>query len=59
MANSKTFVLLGLALFVVLLISSHVSAREATEAAQTREFLPNTLINYKENSKDTKNISIL
>jgi hypothetical protein len=38
MGYSKTFLVLGLVFAVVLLISSHVSARQLAEAAQTREF---------------------
>ncbi|XP_062170754.1 uncharacterized protein LOC133876484 [Alnus glutinosa] len=37
MGYSKTFLLLGLVLAVVLLISSDVSAREFADAAQTQE----------------------
>ncbi|KAB1215126.1 Glycine-rich protein [Morella rubra] len=44
MANSKAFLLLGLVLAVVLVISSEVSAREVAETAQTQETVkPNTV----------------
>jgi hypothetical protein len=39
MGYSKTFLLLGLAFAVVLLISSDVSASELAAAAQTSKFL--------------------
>ncbi|XP_059440736.1 uncharacterized protein LOC132173297 [Corylus avellana] len=39
MGYSKTFLVLGLVFAVVLFISSHVSARQIVEAAQTQENL--------------------